>query len=130
MDQLLEDVSKPFFATLAKWIFSGDLHDPYQEFFVQLNPDPTLRQNQPSSYGDEGFEGGLEGAGAGVGKEIRLCAKHGAGIHFRRLWQKGMSHSTLLTDLFHWTQSQLYPIQLPRLGMDRDAGTACDGAQV
>lgn len=64
MDQLLEDVSKPFFATLAKWIFSGDLHDPFQEFFVQLNPDPTLREGQTRLYGgDEGFEGGLDGVG-------------------------------------------------------------------
>ncbi|KAL4265001.1 Spindle pole body component [Pleurotus pulmonarius] len=49
-DQLLEDVSKPFFATLHKWLFSGELYDPYLEFFVAM--DPSLAHMQyahPSS---------------------------------------------------------------------------------
>ncbi|KAI0818726.1 Spc98 family-domain-containing protein [Irpex lacteus] len=37
-DQLLEEVSKPFFATLHKWLFSGDLNDPFSEFFVAVDP--------------------------------------------------------------------------------------------
>ncbi|KAG6816919.1 hypothetical protein H0H87_001621 [Tephrocybe sp. NHM501043] len=46
-DQLLEEVSlsdfflagvsKPFFATLHKWLFSGELYDPFTEFFVALD---------------------------------------------------------------------------------------------
>jgi gamma-tubulin complex component 3 len=31
-------VSKPFFATLHKWLFSGELHDPFSEFFVAADP--------------------------------------------------------------------------------------------
>jgi gamma-tubulin complex component 3 len=27
-------VSRPFFATLQKWLFSGELYDPFEEFFV------------------------------------------------------------------------------------------------
>lgn len=50
-------MSKPFFLSLQKWIFSGDLHDPFQEFFVQLNPDPSLREGD-NPYADVGFEGG------------------------------------------------------------------------
>ncbi|KAJ7749089.1 gamma-tubulin complex DGRIP91/SPC98 component [Mycena maculata] len=68
-DQLLEEVSKPFFATLHKWLFSGELYDPFAEFFVAM--DPTLAHMQyvhPSSLaggigplaGDGGF-GGLGG---------------------------------------------------------------------
>ncbi|KAJ7180143.1 gamma-tubulin complex, component 3 [Mycena crocata] len=68
-DQLLEEVSKPFFATLHKWLFSGELYDPFSEFFVAM--DPTLAHMQymhPSSLaggigplsGDGGF-GGLGG---------------------------------------------------------------------
>lgn len=59
-------VSKPFFATLHKWLFSGELYDPFSEFFVAM--DPTLAHMQslhPSSLaggiappsGDGGFGG-------------------------------------------------------------------------
>jgi gamma-tubulin complex component 3 len=68
--ELIVQVSKPFFATLQRWIFSGDLHDPFQEFFVQLNSD--TRDGRISPYysgagagGDMGFEGGLS-TGGGV----------------------------------------------------------------
>ncbi|KAJ3987247.1 gamma-tubulin complex, component 3 [Lentinula detonsa] len=37
-DQLLEEVSKPFFSTLHKWLFSGELYDPFNEFFVAMDP--------------------------------------------------------------------------------------------
>lgn len=30
-------VSKPFFLSLQRWISSGVLHDPFNEFFVQVN---------------------------------------------------------------------------------------------
>ncbi|KAJ3778845.1 gamma-tubulin complex, component 3 [Lentinula raphanica] len=36
-DQLLEEVSKPFFSTLHKWLFSGELYDPFNEFFVAMD---------------------------------------------------------------------------------------------
>jgi gamma-tubulin complex component 3 len=60
-------VSKPFFATLHKWLFSGELYDPYSEFFVAL--DLTMASQQyvhPLSLaggvgqltGDGGFGGG------------------------------------------------------------------------
>ena len=59
-------MSKPFFATLQRWIFSGELHDPFKEFFVQLNPDmKSMREGRISPYasGDVGFEGGLDSGG-------------------------------------------------------------------
>ncbi|KAJ3565736.1 hypothetical protein NP233_g7448 [Leucocoprinus birnbaumii] len=36
-DQLLEEVSRPFFSTLHKWLFSGELYDPFAEFFVAVD---------------------------------------------------------------------------------------------
>nr|XP_018264728.1 gamma-tubulin complex component 3 [Kwoniella dejecticola CBS 10117]OBR86886.1 gamma-tubulin complex component 3 [Kwoniella dejecticola CBS 10117] len=63
-DQILEEVSKPFFLTLQRWIFSGDLHDPFNEFFVQLNPETiSLRDGRISPAGDVGFEVGIDSAG-------------------------------------------------------------------
>ncbi|KAI0774140.1 gamma-tubulin complex DGRIP91/SPC98 component [Fomes fomentarius] len=64
-NQLLEEVSKPFFATLHKWLFSGELHDPFSEFFVAVDPELAhLQYMQPSTQGigqlanDGGFGGG------------------------------------------------------------------------
>ncbi|WRT65700.1 uncharacterized protein IL334_002646 [Kwoniella shivajii] len=63
-DQILEEVSKPFFATLQRWIFSGDLNDPFNEFFVQLNPENvSARDGRISPAGDVGFEVGIDSAG-------------------------------------------------------------------
>ena len=53
-------VSKPFFKTLQKWIFSGELHDPFYEFFVQLNPEMSHDgRTSPYHTADVGFEEGL-----------------------------------------------------------------------
>ncbi|WWC68620.1 uncharacterized protein I206_102550 [Kwoniella pini CBS 10737] len=63
-DQILEEVSKPFFATLQRWIFAGDLNDPFKEFFVQLNPETvSVRDGRISPAGDVGFEVGIDHAG-------------------------------------------------------------------
>ena len=58
----LVQVSKPFFSMLHKWLFSGELYDPFSEFFVALDPSLAhLQYIQPSNIqgsalsGDEGF---------------------------------------------------------------------------
>ncbi|KAI0268209.1 gamma-tubulin complex DGRIP91/SPC98 component [Gloeopeniophorella convolvens] len=62
-DQLLEEVSRPFFETLQKWLFSGELYDPYLEFFVTVDPELAhLQYVHPSTFntvapGDGGFSG-------------------------------------------------------------------------
>jgi len=33
----IPQVSRPFFATLHKWLFSGELYDPFEEFFVSAD---------------------------------------------------------------------------------------------
>lgn len=38
-EHLLEEISRSFFASLGKWIYDGDLSDPFGEFFVELDPD-------------------------------------------------------------------------------------------
>ncbi|KZT72474.1 gamma-tubulin complex, component 3 [Daedalea quercina L-15889] len=67
-DQLLEEVSKPFFATLHKWLFSGELVDPFSEFFVAVDPELAhLQYGQPSQdgVGSSGGDGGFGGLGEG-----------------------------------------------------------------
>ncbi|OCH90974.1 gamma-tubulin complex DGRIP91/SPC98 component [Obba rivulosa] len=65
-NHMLEEVSKPFFETLHKWIFSGELNDPFSEFFVAVDPELAhLQYVQPAHDGignpsDGGF-GGLAG---------------------------------------------------------------------
>ncbi|GBE79620.1 gamma-tubulin complex DGRIP91/SPC98 component [Sparassis latifolia] len=74
-DQLLEEVSKPFFATLHKWLFSGELNDPFSEFFVAVDPELAHLQYVQSSSNDGGgggqfsADGGFGGFG-GDGEDI------------------------------------------------------------
>ncbi|PWN39999.1 hypothetical protein IE81DRAFT_325973 [Ceraceosorus guamensis] len=41
--RLLEEVSRPFFYSLSRWIYEGELHDPFGEFFVELNESSALQ---------------------------------------------------------------------------------------
>jgi hypothetical protein len=81
-NQILEEVSNPFFRTLQRWIFSGELHDPFNEFFVQVNPD--LATDDPSQYaaGDAGFEQGFD-LGGGVADSHHIWEK-------KYVFEKGM----------------------------------------
>lgn len=38
-ERLLTNITRPFYAMLRAWIYSGELEDPYTEFFVSSNPD-------------------------------------------------------------------------------------------
>ena len=33
----VRQVSKPFFSMLHRWLFSGELYDPFSEFFVAVD---------------------------------------------------------------------------------------------
>lgn len=61
--RLLQTLSVPFFGILSRWIYTGELHDPYGEFFVALNPalDEATRQpkNAADTYGDRSVEAGI-----------------------------------------------------------------------
>ncbi|ETW84038.1 hypothetical protein HETIRDRAFT_415759 [Heterobasidion irregulare TC 32-1] len=85
-DQLLEEVSKPFFSTLQKWLFSGELYDPYSEFFVTVDPELAhLQYVYPSALSD-GFgqlsgDGGFGGLG---GDNEDISGERESGL---RLWE-------------------------------------------
>nr|CAG8605196.1 12253_t:CDS:10 [Entrophospora candida] len=38
INNILEEVSKPFFEMLQRWIYEGELEDPFEEFFVACDP--------------------------------------------------------------------------------------------
>lgn len=40
---LLEHVSRPFFHTLSRWLYDGELEDPFDEFFVARTAPPPAR---------------------------------------------------------------------------------------
>ena len=41
-DAILNQVCKPLFGMISRWIFEGELHDPCGEFFIQENPNVSL----------------------------------------------------------------------------------------
>lgn len=63
----IHKVSKPFFYSLSQWIYHGDLHDPFSEFFVFPNPSlahasyvttsSTLLGAEDLGFGREGERG-------------------------------------------------------------------------
>ncbi|KAL5527235.1 hypothetical protein ACEPAG_6026 [Sanghuangporus baumii] len=62
-DELLEEVSKPFFVMLHKWLFSGELYDPFSEFFVHIDPELAnvhfvqhTSNQQNGFFGDDGLD--------------------------------------------------------------------------
>ncbi|GAA5825617.1 hypothetical protein JCM5353_007507 [Sporobolomyces roseus] len=57
---LLKTLSIPFFSTLSSWIYQGELRDPYNEFFVSLNP----------ALGNEGDERWKKRGGNGIDAEL------------------------------------------------------------
>ena len=38
-ERLLKSITRPFYHMLRAWIYDGELEDPYQEFFVEENPE-------------------------------------------------------------------------------------------
>ncbi|KAF8076445.1 gamma-tubulin complex DGRIP91/SPC98 component [Lyophyllum atratum] len=82
-DQLLEEVSKPFFATLHKWLFSGELYDPFSEFFVALDLSMAhLQYVHPSSLA--GGIGQLSADGGFGGDADDISGAREGGL---RLWE-------------------------------------------
>ncbi|KAH7929428.1 gamma-tubulin complex, component 3 [Leucogyrophana mollusca] len=86
-DQLLEEVSKPFFSTLHKWLFSGELYDPYNEFFVSVDPELARMQYllHPSSLTGGIAQLSTDGVFAGLGGENEdMSTEREGGL---RLWE-------------------------------------------
>ncbi|KIM53815.1 hypothetical protein SCLCIDRAFT_1222528 [Scleroderma citrinum Foug A] len=81
-DQLLEEVSQPFFSTLHKWLFSGELYDPYNEFFVAVNPELAHVQYLLHPTSLSGVGDGVFGALSGEADDISSEREGGL-----RLWE-------------------------------------------
>ncbi|KAI0036752.1 gamma-tubulin complex DGRIP91/SPC98 component [Vararia minispora EC-137] len=82
-DQLLEEVSMPFFATLQKWLFSGDLYDPYNEFFVAIHSSLIHIQHTHPSSVSGGDLAGDGGSGLAIDNDEALGDKDGG----LRMWE-------------------------------------------
>lgn len=50
---LLSQVSIPFFKTLSKWIYEGELDDPFDEFFVKDDKSSSSKNEVEDDDGDE-----------------------------------------------------------------------------
>ncbi|VDB90091.1 unnamed protein product [Peniophora sp. CBMAI 1063] len=80
-DHLLEEVSMPFFATLQKWLFSGELYDPYNEFFVGVDPDLAhVQYVHAAAYAG----GGVADGGFGLSVEEDVIGEKENSL---RLWE-------------------------------------------
>jgi gamma-tubulin complex component 3 len=82
-DSLLEEVSRPFFHSLGKWMYEGELLDPFDEFFVELNPE--MRDVE------FGRRRALGSGGSGLGSDFAIGALEGDGgaqnVDDHRLWE-------------------------------------------
>lgn len=82
-DQLLEEVSKPFFSSLHKWLFSGELYDPFLEFFVALDLSMAhLQYVHPSSLAGGVGQLSADGGFGGDADDIPGMREEGL-----RLWE-------------------------------------------
>ncbi|CAG8703806.1 9907_t:CDS:10, partial [Cetraspora pellucida] len=50
INNTLEEVSRPFFEMLQRWIYGGELEDPFGEFFVACDPDVKEEDLWQSKY--------------------------------------------------------------------------------
>lgn len=90
--RLLKTLSVPFFATLASWIYQGELRDPFGEFFVALNPalgdrpiDGGASPNNFGSWSGNGAAGDYSsaaGPGASLGSGVGGTGMGGFGDEY------------------------------------------------
>lgn len=50
ISQLLEEVSTPFWEMLQRWVYEGELEDPYEEFFVGCDDSVTEEELWQKKY--------------------------------------------------------------------------------
>lgn len=84
LSELRCKVSKPFFAILHKWLFSGELYDPFSEFFVAVDPELANVQyiQPPTANGALPGDDGFGGPGGGYQEDMSLDNEGGL-----RLWE-------------------------------------------
>lgn len=96
--QLLEEVSRPFFTTLHKWLFSGELYDPFSEFFVSVDSSigPSHYSHPSSLPGGIGDHSDV-GFGSGVLGDADDFGSKDAGI---KLWESKYQFKETMLPLF------------------------------
>jgi gamma-tubulin complex component 3 len=126
-------VSKPFFSTLHKWLFSGELYDPYNEFFVSVDPDIAHVQYllHPSLL--TGGGDGMFGALAGDAEDMSADRESGL-----RLWETKYRFRKDMLPMFvgeafgkkvsRSTGRAVHQSQLPRSSPPERASTSSDTA--
>ncbi|KAG6837438.1 hypothetical protein H0H93_009532 [Arthromyces matolae] len=78
-----KQVSKPFFATLHKWLFYGELYDPFSEFFVALDKSIAHTQySHPSSLAGGIAQISVDGGFGGDSEDVLGLRETGL-----RLWE-------------------------------------------
>ncbi|CAG8494216.1 9687_t:CDS:10 [Diversispora eburnea] len=50
INKMLEEISRPFFEMLQRWIYEGELDDPFEEFFVSCDPNVQEEDLWRSKY--------------------------------------------------------------------------------
>ncbi|CAG8587260.1 2028_t:CDS:10, partial [Scutellospora calospora] len=50
INNMLEEVSRPFFEMLQRWVYGGELEDPFEEFFVACDPNVEEEDLWQSKY--------------------------------------------------------------------------------
>ena len=74
-DELLEEVSKPFFVMLHRWLFSGEIYDPSSEFFIHIDPElANAHFVQHTSSQQNGFFGDDASSDVEVAVQSRVDA--------------------------------------------------------
>ncbi|KAH7105471.1 gamma-tubulin complex, DGRIP91/SPC98 component [Auriculariales sp. MPI-PUGE-AT-0066] len=88
-DDLLQQVSRPFFEILQKWLFAGELHDPYAEFFVAVDPEMAhLQHGADNNIDSLSMPDGGFGLGSSAGMDGEDDAQRDGLEGGLRLWQK------------------------------------------
>lgn len=121
---------------LQKWLFSGELYDPFSEFFVHLDPELAHIQYIQPAVGQLNGLSGLDGGFSNADNEDASVEYQGG----LRLWEtKYVFRKEMLpafvgeefgrkvnyqfelakyvadgspADIFHWKKSELHPLQL------------------
>lgn len=76
-------MSRPFFTTLHKWLFSGELYDPFEEFFVSADSSMGhVNYVHPSS-----LPGGIGGITHDAAFSGLNDAEEFLGLRHQKLWE-------------------------------------------
>jgi gamma-tubulin complex component 3 len=129
-------VSKPFFSTLHRWLFSGELYDPFSEFFVAIDPELAhVQYVHPSAHlGGLGADAGILFGGDGEAPDVSGEREGGQRLwetkyRFRKdmlpmfvgeafgrkaswfgAWLIAFIDAIISIDIFHGEKSELYPV--------------------